>query len=94
VDRDLLRECDSTRAGMAPIPMGKNTFASPDESVSSNNPKIEARDKGAIDRRLCQAWSCGMRRELRNMCKASYLLISPEYKQLSRMQTRKVRFRP
>jgi hypothetical protein len=94
VDRDILRESDSTSARPAPIPKGKNTFAFTVEFAALNKPKIGAWDKGEIGQRLGQAWPCDARRDLRNMCDASYLLHCHECEQLARMQTRKGRFSP
>jgi hypothetical protein len=52
VDREIVRESDFTSAGMAPIPVGKNTFSFPDEFAALNKPKIGAWNKGAIGQRL------------------------------------------
>jgi hypothetical protein len=93
LDRDILRESDFTSARLAPITKGKNTFAFTVEFAALNKPKIGARDKRCYRPRLGEAWPCGARRDRRNMCKASYLLISHECKQLPRMHPRKARFR-
>jgi hypothetical protein len=98
VDRDIVRESDRAREWPTPIPTGKNTRAPSVEFAALNKPKIAGWDNGAIGQRLGQLGVVARAaiREIcakRNMCKASYLLISPECQQLARMQTRKALFR-
>src|SRR6202047_2307307 len=80
VDRDILREGDSTRAGPTPIPKGKNTFAFTVEFAALYRPKIGARDKGDRPKTWPSSalWRAprSAKRDPRNMSNASYLLHS------------------